>query len=121
MPPDGMIPSPTKRAGGTILLDLARGSIPTGILSFAPMYWVAARARRVREICELTRRLWTEDGVSHDGNFYSVADASLQPKPYQDGGPPMYITTTREDQIKWAAERGIGIRSVTGGTQEVRG
>lgn len=69
---------------------------------------------RVREICELTRRLWTEDGVNHDGNFYSVADASLQPKPYQDGGPPMYITTTREDQIKWAAERGIGIIPAAG-------
>ncbi len=69
---------------------------------------------RLRELVDLTVRQWTEDHVTHEGEYYSCSDVSLQPKPFQQPHPPVYLTTTREDGVKWAAERGYGIVPAAG-------
>ena len=75
---------------------------------------IGQNADRVREITDLTIRLWTEEEVAHDGQYYRANKVTLQPKPYQKPHPPVYLTTTREDQIQWAAERGYGIVPAAG-------
>ena len=75
---------------------------------------IEQNADRLREITDLTVRLWTEDEVSHQGEYYNCNKVTLQPKPFQKPHPPVYVTTTREDQIKWAAERGYGIVPAAG-------
>jgi alkanesulfonate monooxygenase SsuD/methylene tetrahydromethanopterin reductase-like flavin-dependent oxidoreductase (luciferase family) len=75
---------------------------------------IEQNADRLREITDLTVRLWTEDAVSHEGEYYRCNKVTLQPKPFQKPHPPVYLTTTREDQIKWAAERGYGIVPAAG-------
>jgi len=39
------------------------------------------RVGRLAEGIELIRRLWTEDGVTFDGDHFSVFDVSIKPKP----------------------------------------
>lgn len=39
------------------------------------------RAPRFEESLELLRRLWTEESVTFDGEFYRVEDAAVNPKP----------------------------------------
>ena len=46
----------------------------------------AKRAPMFNESLGLIRRLWTEDDVTHDGEFYSCANISLRPRPVQS--PP---------------------------------
>jgi len=41
---------------------------------------LAERGRRFIEGLELIRRLWSEDGVTHDGEFWQVEDLSVAPK-----------------------------------------
>lgn len=41
------------------------------------------RARRLEEGVEVLRRLWTEDHVTHNGEFYQFEDVTMGPKPAQ--------------------------------------
>ncbi len=75
---------------------------------------IEENASRLREITDLTVRLWTEDEVHHDGEHYQANGVSLQPRPYQQPHPPVYVTTGRPDTIQWAAERGYGIVPAAG-------
>ncbi len=75
---------------------------------------IAENGERIREEAEILRRLFREDSVTYDGKFYQVNDVHLAPRPYQKPAPPMYITTTRSDQIEWAARNGIGVVPAAG-------
>jgi len=50
----------------------------------------ARRYDRTREFLRLVRRLWREDGVTFEGEFYRVENATLQPRPFgaEAGGHP---------------------------------
>lgn len=43
-----------------------------------------ARAATFDEALGLIRRLWSEDGVTHDGEHFHVEDITLRPRPVQD-------------------------------------
>ena len=51
----------------------------------------AGRGRRTDEAIRLMKRLWTEDSVTFEGEYYSIQDISVTPKPAQVGGPPIWI------------------------------
>jgi F420-dependent oxidoreductase-like protein len=56
-----------------------------------PFYTVGQRIRRLGEALTVIRKLWTEDGASFDGRYYSLADATHNPKPLQKPYPPIWI------------------------------
>jgi len=55
--------------------------------------WPSApeRLRAMEETIELTKRLWTEDEVSYDGDYYQLDDATCRPRPRQDPHPPIMV------------------------------
>lgn len=48
----------------------------------------ASRYERTREFMQLVRRLWTEEGVDFDGEYYHVKSATLNVKPVVLAGRP---------------------------------
>jgi alkanesulfonate monooxygenase SsuD/methylene tetrahydromethanopterin reductase-like flavin-dependent oxidoreductase (luciferase family) len=64
---------------------------------------------RFDEALDLILRLWREDGVTHQGQFYHCADVTLKPKPIQKGGPPTYVASISPDTVKRCAQRGLPI------------
>ena len=42
----------------------------------------ARRYDRTKEFLQLVRRLWSEENVTFDGEFFSVADSTVNPRPY---------------------------------------
>ena len=46
------------------------------------------RGKRADEAIMLMKKLWTEENVTFTGNFFSVKDLTLLPRPYQKDGPP---------------------------------
>jgi len=93
-------------SGGRFVFSVGSGYRPSEFRKFGqPM---EENASRVQEITDLTVRLWTEEKVSHQGAHYAVEGVTLQPRPFQKPHPPVYLTTTRKDQIAWAASRGYG-------------
>ena len=48
----------------------------------------AQRYARTREFMRLVRRMWTEDDITFDGEYYQAAGATLEHKPYARPGRP---------------------------------
>lgn len=66
------------------------------------------RAPRSDEAIVLMRRLWTEENVSFDGKFYSVQDVTITPRPWQKGGPPIWIGGRSEAALRRTGRLGDG-------------
>jgi len=49
------------------------------------------RGKRADEAIVLMKRLWNEERVHFAGQFYSVRDFTLLPRPCQNGGPPVWV------------------------------
>jgi probable F420-dependent oxidoreductase len=84
------------------------------------------RAQRSDEAIVLMRRLWTEENVSFNGKFFSFEDVTITPRPWQKGGPPIWIGGRSQAALRrtgclgdgWlvsavsAAEVAAGIKSI---------
>lgn len=66
------------------------------------------RVRKTLEGLNLMIRLWTEDVVNFNGEFYRVKGAVLKPKPYQGPYPPLWFGTTGKFMLKITAKMGDG-------------
>ena len=85
--------------------------------------WLAAgvdpkeRGARMTEIVRLCKRLWTEVGVTHEGRFHTVRDATLDPKPLQRGGVPLllacHLATGGDAQYRRAGRHADGVIGIS--------
>jgi probable F420-dependent oxidoreductase len=66
------------------------------------------RGRRVDEAIDVCRLLWTKSPASFEGRFVRFADVTLEPKPVQPGGPPIWIGGRSDHALRRAARRGDG-------------
>lgn len=69
---------------------------------------VHERGPRTNEAIRLLRRLWSEDHVTFKGRFYEVEDVTLDPKPTQSGGPPIWVSGRSEAARRRAGRLGDG-------------
>ena len=65
------------------------------------------RGRRTDEYMRLLRTLWTEDPSAFDGEFYSLAECRMHPKPTQQP-PPIHIGGESDAALRRVAKHGDG-------------
>lgn len=91
---------PTITAKITSTLDLVSGGrlmLGVGVGGEFPPEFEASgvpvneRGSRANEAIGIVRKLWTEDGVAHDGKHFKFGPVSINPKPLQSGGPPILV------------------------------
>ena len=70
----------------------------------------AQRGRRMDEIIRIMRACWTEDPVNFAGEFYTVDEIRVLPKPAHD--IPIWIGGSGERAYKRAAELGDGFHAI---------
>ena len=68
----------------------------------------ASRGRRVDETIEVCKRLWTEDEVTHHGEFFSFDGAVFLPKCVQDPWPPILVGGESGAALRRVAKHGHG-------------
>jgi alkanesulfonate monooxygenase SsuD/methylene tetrahydromethanopterin reductase-like flavin-dependent oxidoreductase (luciferase family) len=56
-----------------------------------PFPQASARIQQLEEAIQVMKKLWTEDNVSFSGKYYSLKNASSNPKPVQSPHPPIWI------------------------------
>ena len=61
-----------------------------------------ALGRRADEYITLLKRLWTEDVVSHQGEFYQIPTMRLDPKPVQRPHPPILLGAHSQSALRRA-------------------
>jgi len=67
--------------------------------------YVADRADRLDEACQIILALWTQDRTTFTGKHYQLADAVAVPKPVQRPHPPIWIGGTgRRRTLRLAAQ-----------------
>ena len=67
------------------------------------------KAGRLGECIEIMRRLWTEQTMSYDGQYYKLVDVGILPHPTQTAGIPIWIVADRnENGFKRVARLGDG-------------
>src|SRR3954447_8739011 len=69
---------------------------------------VEHRAGRLREGVEVLRALWAEDEAAYDGDFYRFTGVTLEPKPLQRPGPPIWFGAGAPPALRRAARLGDG-------------
>jgi probable F420-dependent oxidoreductase len=87
-------------SGGRVSAGLGLGWLPeefeaTGVD-------MARRGRRGEEFVEVLRKAWADDVVEHDGDFYKVPPAHIDPKP-MPGPPRILLGGTAEVALRRAA------------------
>ena len=70
---------------------------------------VEESAPRFRETVEIVLAAWTNERLSHHGQFYDFDNVEVLPKPMQGPHPPVWMAATSESAIDWAAGRGFSI------------
>jgi alkanesulfonate monooxygenase SsuD/methylene tetrahydromethanopterin reductase-like flavin-dependent oxidoreductase (luciferase family) len=67
------------------------------------------RIKRSEECVEVMRRLWRENDVSHLGVFARFEHVTLEPKPVQSGGVPIWLASNNVDPgLRRVARMGDG-------------
>jgi probable F420-dependent oxidoreductase len=66
------------------------------------------RVRRFEEAVRLIERLWTEDAVTFDGEFWQMVEARVEPKPVQRPRPPLWFGGNVAPAVERAARMADG-------------
>jgi probable F420-dependent oxidoreductase len=66
------------------------------------------RVRRLTEGLQIMRALWAQDDVSFDGELYSFTGVTVEPKPVQRPGPPVWFGAGAPPALRRAARLGDG-------------
>jgi len=68
----------------------------------------ASRGRRVDEAIEICKQLWTDETVTHHGEFFAFDEVVFEPKPQQKPWPPILVGGESKAALKRAARLGDG-------------
>jgi probable F420-dependent oxidoreductase len=91
---------------GRLIVGVGLGGSP----QVYPAYGLSAerRAARFAEGLRLMKRLWTEQRVTMAGEFFSLENASMEPKPVQRPHPPLWFGGHHPLALRRAVELGDG-------------
>lgn len=70
------------------------------------------------EVMPEFKKMWAQDSYSFDGEFFSMPERNVLPKPYVKPHPPMWVAAGNPDTFKKAGELGLGVLCFTGGSPE---
>jgi alkanesulfonate monooxygenase SsuD/methylene tetrahydromethanopterin reductase-like flavin-dependent oxidoreductase (luciferase family) len=107
---------PAELAKSTSSLDqLSRGRLEMGVGSGGKRRPFAAFGMRPErylarftEGVQLLKRLWTEEDVDHDGEFWQLSGATITPRPFQKPHPPLWFGANGPIALRRAVELGTG-------------
>jgi probable F420-dependent oxidoreductase len=94
---------------------LSRGRLEVGVGTggkFRPFAAFGMRPERYLtrfdEGIQLLKALWTQDRVDHDGEFWQLSNAGMEPKPFQKPHPPLWFGGSGPAALRRAVAQGTG-------------
>ena len=64
------------------------------------------------------KHMWRDGTYSHDGEYFSLPERNVLPKPYVKPHPPMWVAAGNPGTFEKAGKMGLGVLCFTGGTPE---
>lgn len=98
---------------GRVLLGVGSGEALNEV-AVARIEWPAFKERfaRLREAIQLMRKLWSEERVTFEGEYYQTTDATVYDRP--EGGVPIYIAAGGPVMAKYVGKQGDGFICTSG-------
>ncbi|MBB5857345.1 glucose-6-phosphate dehydrogenase (coenzyme-F420) [Amycolatopsis umgeniensis] len=98
---------------GRVLLGVGSGEALNEV-AVARIEWPAFKERfaRLREAIELMRKLWSEERVTFEGEYFQTTDATVYDRP--EGGVPIYIAAGGPVMAKYVGKQGDGFICTSG-------
>ena len=94
-------------SGGRVIAGLGQGYSPEEFAAAnVPM---SRRGAGFEEFIEAMRAAWGPDPVHFSGRFYEIPESQINPKPMQEGGPPILIAAMRKPAVERAGRLGFGL------------
>jgi probable F420-dependent oxidoreductase len=93
-------------SGGRLTVGVGLGGNPRIYGAFGLQ--ATRRAARFAEGLRLMKRLWTEERVTFEGEFFKLQNASMEPKPLQKPHPPLWFGGHHPNALRRAVELGDG-------------
>ena len=94
---------------------LSRGRVDVGIGRTGYPYQLTPYGTNLQdtrgmweEYARLLPRIWTEEIVSHEGQYYHIPPREVVPKPLQKPHPPLWSACSSEETTRMAGEMGLG-------------
>ena len=101
-------------SGGRLSLGMSIGGTEAEFKSIGvPMN---QRVGRLLESIEIMRRLWREDNVTFEGRYNTIEAGTINPKPVQEGGIPVYMGAFGDAMLRRIARHADGW---VGGSQNI--
>ena len=99
---------------GRVMLGIGSGEALNEVVVGSVGEWPEFKERfaRLREAVTLMRRLWTEDRVTFDGDYYSTRDATVYDKP--EHPVPVYVAAGGPLVARYAGRSGDGFICTSG-------
>ena len=72
------------------------------------------RGRRLDDMLDLWHALWTTNPVEHRGPFFTMTRSTVDLRPAQQGGPPVFFGGASVPALRRVGRRGAGWLSVAG-------
>lgn len=104
--------------GGRLVVGFGRGYREDEFAAFGVSE--GSRLRRFLEALTLVKRLWTEDSVTFDGEFFKLDEARIGIRPLQRPHPPIMLAASGDKMIERAARIADGWTAVGHATQDVQ-
>jgi probable F420-dependent oxidoreductase len=113
-------------SGGRLTLGMSIGGSEAEYRSIGVP--IEQRVGRLLECVEIMRRLWREDEVEFAGRYHNIVQGTINPKPAQTGGVPVYFGAGRDAMLRrlarvadgWVGSGGSSIESYVEGVSKLR-
>lgn len=94
-------------SGGRVIAGLGQGYAPEEFA--AANVPLSRRGAGFEEFIRAMSAAWGPDPVSFSGRFYNIPESEINPKPLQDGGPPILVAAMNAIAVERVGRLGFGL------------
>ena len=93
-------------SGGRVILGVGAGWSTVEFDGYSEWLGSQSRVDKTVEALDIMTRLWTEDSVSHESQYYTIKNAVLEPKPVQKPYPKLLFGSSGKRMLRLTGKMG---------------
>ena len=93
-------------SGGRVLLGAGAGWSKVEFDGYSDWLGTKSRVDKTIEALHIIKRLWTEDSVSYESEYYKLKEAVLEPKPLQKPFPKILFGSSGKRMLRLTGKEG---------------
>jgi alkanesulfonate monooxygenase SsuD/methylene tetrahydromethanopterin reductase-like flavin-dependent oxidoreductase (luciferase family) len=93
-------------SGGRVILGVGAGWSTVEFDGYSEWLGPMSRVDKTMEALDIMTRLWTEDSVSHESQYYTIKNAVLEPKPVQKPYPKLLFGSSGKRMLHLTGKMG---------------